>query len=120
MNMFAGAGTISGVLKGATSLVQALKQPKLSSTQFAQVLNHQLELHRGDPAQQRQAQAAALSQKFLALRDVDGDSMLDLNESGLDAARFQQLDVNRDGMLTAQELGAYATANMAEAAQVLR
>jgi hypothetical protein len=120
MNVLAGAGAIGSVLKGATGLVQALKQPKLSSAQFAALLDRQLELHRGDPAQQHQTQAAAMAQKFMGLRDVDGDSRLGLHESGLDEARFQQLDANRDGFLTAQELSAYAAANMTEAAQVLR
>lgn len=124
MNLLTGAGALGSVLRGATGLVQALKQPKLSTTQFAAVLNQQLELHRGTGAQSanqvRNTQAAALSTKFMALRDANGDTMLRLDESGMDNARFGQLDVNKDGLLSELELRTYAMANYAEASQVLK
>lgn len=124
MNLFAGAGALGSVLRGATGLVQALKQPKLSTTQFASVLNRQLELNRGTGAlnstQALQSQAGALSTKFVSLRDANSDSFLRLDESGLDAARFTQLDVNKDGLLSEPEVRAYAMAHYAEASQVLK
>lgn len=124
MNLLTGAGALGSVLRGATGLVQALKQPKLSTAQFAAVLNQQLELHRGsgvlNATQVRNTQAAALTTKFMGLRDANSDSMLRLDESGLDAARFGQLDTNKDGLLSEIELRTYAMANYAEASQVLK
>jgi hypothetical protein len=124
MNLLTGAGALGSVLRGATGLVQALKQPKLSTAQFASVLNQQLELHRGsgsmNSTQALQTQAGLLSSKFVALRDANSDTMLRLDESGLDAARFAQLDVNKDGLLSQPELRTYAMANFAEASQVLK
>lgn len=123
MNLLAGASALGGVFKGATSLVQALKTPKLTGDQFAEILNRQIEMHRGGAGASTmlsQSRANALSDKFLALRDADGDLRLRVEESGLDPVKFAAMDADRDGYLTAQELRAYAGANLAEAEQVLK
>ncbi|MFM1919393.1 MAG: hypothetical protein RLZZ303_1027 [Candidatus Hydrogenedentota bacterium] len=123
MNLLAGASALGGVFKGATSLVQALKTPKLTGEQFAEILNRQIEMHRGGASASTmlsQSTANALSDKFLALRDADGDLRLRVEESGLDPVKFVAMDADRDGYLTVQELRAYAGANPVEAGQLLK
>jgi hypothetical protein len=129
VSLFAGISGLGGVLQGAAGLVQALKQPRVSGAQFAAVLNQQLAKSQGpayagapaaDPTAALRTHAAALSGKFVSLRDANGDAQLQVGESGLDPARFAKLDVNQDGKLSELELRAYAIANYAEAAQVLK
>lgn len=48
--------------------------------------------------------AAIFAHQILALFDTDGDSMLDLEESGISADIFVQTDTDGDGLLSAQEI----------------
>lgn len=120
MNLFASASALGSVFQGAAGLVQALKQPKLSSTQFATLLNQKLEQQQGSAGVQQAKAADALTQKFIALRDANGDAKLAKAESGLDLEKFELLDTDKDGYLSVTEVRAYAAARYQEAAQVLR
>lgn len=104
MNILGHLNSLNGVLQGATGLVRELKQPRLSSEDFASILKKQLEQA---PAQRLNAMeqvAVAKSERFVERMDFDGDQKLSLEESGLKAELFQKLDANQDGYLTAEEL----------------
>jgi len=119
MSLLSSANAIAGLLNGATDLVNAWKQPKLSNDDFSKVLDFQLETARAanTPEAQRAretAKIAELSAKYVGLRDANQDGALTLNESGLEAKQFVAMDADGDGKLTSAEIGAYAKQKLNE------
>jgi hypothetical protein len=104
MDILAGLGAVSGLLQSTTSFVQALKQPRVTDEAFSEIFKAQLAADSSPEAQQ--AKALKISQHFVALRDVDGDGALRLDESGFTSARFATLDKDGDGNLSAAEIQA--------------
>ncbi len=101
MNLLSGVGAASALVKNAATLVQAIKQPKVTDEAFSEILKAQLQAASSPEA--KQAKAAELSERFVRLHDVDGDGQLRLDESGMERAAFEKLDANRDGLVTREE-----------------
>lgn len=101
MDLFSGVGAASALVKNATSLVQALKQPKVTDEAFSAILKAQMEAASSPEA--RDAKAAEASERFIRLRDADGDGLLRFEESGLERAVFDKIDRNGDGRLSKEE-----------------
>jgi len=101
MELLSGVGAASALVRGATSLVQAMKQPKVTDEAFSDILKSQLKAASSPEAQR--AKAAEISERFVRLRDVDGDGQLRLDESGMERAAFEKLDANRDGLISRDE-----------------
>ena len=100
---------IGAGLGGVAKFVRAVKAPRVSKQEFEGILRQELrhKLSPGGVAQDEAAKtqrAEAFSERFIALRDVDGDAALDLNESGLDRKRFEGIDLDRNGKVTGAEL----------------
>jgi hypothetical protein len=106
MSFIAELGSINSLLGGAAALVRELKRPRMTQQDFSALLQAQLQ-QAGNPAlaQMRQARAAAdFTMKHINLHDVTGDGRLSVMESGFDAPLFEAMDINRDGLLDAQEV----------------
>lgn len=101
MNVLSGVGAVSELMKGASALVQAVKQPKVTDEAFSDILKSQIEASTSPDA--RKAQAVEESARFMRLRDVDGDGQLRIQESGMERSAFERLDSNRDGLLSREE-----------------
>lgn len=101
MGLLSGVGAASALVRNAASLVQAIKQPKVTDEAFSDILKAQLKAAASPEA--KQAEAADISERFVRLRDVDGDGQLRLDESGMERATFEKLDANRDGLLSREE-----------------
>jgi hypothetical protein len=101
MNLLSGIGAASALIKNASDLVQAVKQPKVTDEAFSEILKAQLEASSSPEA--RKARAEEETARFMHQRDVDGDGSLRLSESGMERSVFERLDANRDGMLTSEE-----------------
>lgn len=101
MDLLGGIGAANALMKNATSFVQALKQPRVTDEAFSEILRSQMEAASSPEAQR--AKAAKISERFVQLRDADGDGALRFDESGLERAAFDRLDLNRDGRLTREE-----------------
>jgi len=78
-----------------------MKQPKVTDEAFSDILKSQLQAASSPEA--RHAKAAEASERFVRLRDVNGDGMLRLDESGMDRAVFERLDLDKDGQLSREE-----------------
>lgn len=101
-------GTVNAVglaLRGAEGLVREIRRPKISDETFAQILQKQLASSDGASGESIE-EITALSEKYVATRDYNGDGVLSKDESGLSSQIFQKLDTNGDGKLTAEELRA--------------
>ncbi len=101
MNLLSGIGTASALVKNASDLVQAVKQPKVTDEAFSEILKAKLEASSSPEA--RKARVEEESARFMRQRDVDGDGSLRLAESGMERGVFERLDANRDGMLSREE-----------------
>ena len=101
MNVLSGVGAVSELMKGASALVQAVKQPKVTDEAFSEILKSQLEASASPEA--RKSRAAEASARFMRLHDVDGDGQLRIQESGMERSAFDRLDGNRDGLLSREE-----------------
>lgn len=101
MELLNGIGAANALVNGAANLVRAMKQPKVTDEAFSEILKSQLEAASSPEA--RRANAAAQSERFVALRDVDGDGLLRFDESGFERSVFDRLDLNRDGQLSREE-----------------
>lgn len=101
MSILSGVGAAGELLKGASSLVHALKQPKVTDEAFSEILKARLQ--EASSPENRKAQAAEESARFMRLRDVNGDGRLGFEESGMERAAFGRLDSNHDGLLTRDE-----------------
>lgn len=104
MDIFSGLGAANGLLQSTAAFVNALKQPKLTDETFSELFKAQLASAASPEA--REAQALEVSQRFVSLRDVDGNQALRFDESGLTAAQFAALDRNGDGQLSVAEVQA--------------
>lgn len=104
MDILSGLSAASGVLQQTASLVQSLKQPKLTDETFSELFKAQLAAEASPEAQS--AKALEFSKQFIALRDVNGDQMLRFDESGLSSSQFAALDRDGDGQLSAAEVQA--------------
>lgn len=102
------AGT-NALLSGATGLVNAVRRPKLNSADFKNVLQERMRLQ-NDPnvlhqrAEKARNEADSAARQFMKLRDHDNNQLLSRDESGMEAAAFTQMDANRDGSLTLDEI----------------
>jgi len=119
MSLLSSANAIAGLLNGATELVNAWKQPKLSNEDFSKVLDFQLDTARAANtpealAARESAKIAELSAKYVGLRDANQDGALTLNESGLDAKHFVAMDADGDGKVTAAEIAAFTHQKLSE------
>ena len=101
MNLLSGVGAASSIIKNASELVQAVKQPKVTDEAFSEILKARFEANATPEA--RKARAEDESARFMQQRDVDGDGSLRLQESGMERSVFDRLDANRDGMLSREE-----------------
>lgn len=101
MNLLSGVGAAGELLKGASALVQAVKQPKVTDEAFSEILKSKIQSSSSPEA--RKARAVDESARFMKLRDVDGDGRLGLSESGMERSAFERLDGNRDGLLSREE-----------------
>tara|TARA_R110001592_G_scaffold42248_2_gene137265 strand:- start:16 stop:357 length:342 start_codon:yes stop_codon:yes gene_type:complete len=104
MNILSGLGAANGLMQGAASIVQSLKQPRLTDETFSDLFKAQLAAKASPEAQA--SKALEMSQRFVGLRDVDGDKMLRIDESGLSAKQFASLDRDKDGQLSVAEVQA--------------
>ena len=104
MELLSGIKAANGLLGGAAALVRSLKQPQLTDQAFSELFKAQLAAEASPEAQQ--AKALEASRSFIALRDMDGDQALRLDESGLSRAQFAALDRNGDGTLSLDEVQA--------------
>jgi len=105
MNILQGAGAAGALLNGATNLVRALKQPKLSDETFAEMLR-QASAETDPEILKKRAEATAgqRTSEVMTLRDVNGDGFLSRDESGLKADEFTAADLDGDGMLSTDEV----------------
>ena len=101
MELLSGVGAASALVKNAAALVRTMKQPKVTDEAFSDILKSQLKAASSPEA--RHGRAAATSERFIRLHDVDGDGMLRLDESGMERAAFERLDLNGDGRLSRGE-----------------
>ncbi|MBX3177835.1 MAG: hypothetical protein KF886_10775 [Candidatus Hydrogenedentes bacterium] len=101
MEILGGIGAANALVRSAASLVRAVKQPRVTDEAFSDVFRKQMDAAMSPEA--RRAKAAEQSDRFIGLRDADGDGMLRLDESGLDRAAFERLDLNGDGLLSREE-----------------
>lgn len=115
MNILSGIGAVGELMKGASALVQAAKQPKVTDEAFSEILKAQLEASASPEA--RKARASEESARFIRLRDVDGDGQLGIQESGMERVAFERLDGNRDGLLSRDE---YQQALMGQAGATVK
>lgn len=94
----------AAVLRGAQGVIRELRRPKAADAAFAAVL--QAQLQRNDPVALQNMTTAIQkqSERFISLRDADGDHRLTLAESGLTQEAFSKLDQDGDGALTAAEV----------------
>jgi len=104
MDILTGIGAVNGLLQGTSSMVRALKQPKLTDEAFSEIFKAHYTA--ASSPETREAKALEMSQRFVALRDVNGDQMLRFDESGLSAAQFAALDRDGDGQLSTAEVHA--------------
>ncbi|MBI2433654.1 MAG: hypothetical protein HYV26_12375 [Candidatus Hydrogenedentes bacterium] len=107
MSLVPGLAAISGTLRGAAGLVREFRRPRLNSADFAEVLKERIRQAPASSAQERQLQAALVqSSRFLDWHDANADKLLTLEESALTTELFEQLDLDSNGFLSADELKA--------------
>ena len=58
MNILAGAGAVSGLLQGAASVVQSLRQPQLTNETFSEIFKTQLASASGPEAREAKARSS--------------------------------------------------------------
>lgn len=104
MDILTGLNAANGLLQSTASLVQGMKQPKLTDEAFSDLFKAQLAAEASPEAQQ--AKALEISRSFINLRDVNGDQALRFDESGLTKAQFAALDRDADGQLSVEEVQA--------------
>ena len=111
MSLLTGIGAVNALLRGASGLIREIKRPRLTNDDFANILNQRIEQAKtahGDSQrlQVLSAEVTRMTEQFIAVRDVDGNHALNIQESGLNAKNFGQLDTDHNGQLTQLELRA--------------
>ncbi len=112
MSLIQGLGAANSLLQNATGLVRELKRPRIKQETFKQIIMDQLQANRQENNKTSQMEridkkALVLSERFIQLRDTQGNGKLTLEESGMDRELFQKVDINADGTLSRDEVHAY-------------
>jgi len=101
MELLSSVGAIGAAMKGATSLVHALKRPQSQAVSFAEVLRQDLAQN---AVMTPEKDAKERSETFLRAHDADGSGGLSRAESGFDAQTFKKWDLDKNGEIGAAEL----------------
>ena len=111
MSFLAGIGAVNALIRGASGLVREVKRPRMSNEEFANILRQKVDQAKITYGDSNRLQALSnevtrMTAQFIAARDLDGNHSLNIQESGLNAHHFHQLDTDNDGELTHLELRA--------------
>jgi len=114
MGLFSQIAPISALMDSAAGLVRELRQPTLSNEAFAGVLKEQIQAQSAAAAKQAEVQTLAdqargITGQYIGQQDANGDGRLTLAESGLESEAFARLDLDGDGLLSADELQPHFT-----------
>ncbi len=101
-------GAAGMALKGMTGLVRELRQSRAQKQAFRDMMRTELSKNEPKAAQRKQIEAA--SREFIRVRDANGDGALNSQESGLKQKQFNEIDTDRDGRMSLDEVRRYMAA----------